>query len=379
MYRNNCNISGIDVSNWSGSIDFTRVAQSGVEIVYIQATEGTYYTNPYLNEFYRGAIENGLKVGFYHYFNPGSSPTPREQARYFVNALDGFRIDCRLALDLEETRGLNNQELSNQAVEFLEAVKEFSGLDVVVYTYTNFAQTNLDTSSGLGNYDLWIAQYSESLPEENPIWGNSYIGWQYSDSGSIPGINTETDLDRFCEEILLDSNSVVDNTAPSEDTPDQQGNDRIIDYVVKQGDTLTSIAQRYRTTVAQLVKDNNIENPNLIYVGQVLKIYTNTRPFNHNNNKIISYVVKRGDTLSEIAQEYDTTVAQLVKENNIENPNLIYVGQVLKVYTPNTYTVEAGDTLSEIAQKFNTTVSELVQLNNIENPNLIYPGQQIKL
>lgn len=124
MYRNNCNINGIDVSNWSGSIDFSQVAQTDIKIVYIQATEGVYYTDPYLHEFYNGAKENGLKVGFYHYFNPGSSPTPREQARYFVDELKGFKIDCRLAIDLEETGGLNNEELTNQAIEFLEAVKE---------------------------------------------------------------------------------------------------------------------------------------------------------------------------------------------------------------------------------------------------------------
>jgi len=60
-------IKGIDVSNWSGSIDFRAVKDSGVEVVYIQATEGTFYTDPYLQEFYREAKDNDLKVGFYHF------------------------------------------------------------------------------------------------------------------------------------------------------------------------------------------------------------------------------------------------------------------------------------------------------------------------
>ena len=174
-------LKGIDISNWSGSVDFRGVRDSGVEIVYIQATEGTFYTDPYLQEFYDGAKEHGLKIGFYHFFNPGSSPTPREQARYFVDAISGMEVDCRLAIDLEQTRGLSKEEVSRQAVEFLREVEEYSHKKVVVYTYTNFAQTELDRKSGIGDYPVWIAQYSENPPEYNPIWGDKYAGWQYSD------------------------------------------------------------------------------------------------------------------------------------------------------------------------------------------------------
>ena len=64
------NYRGIDISNWQGSITFSEVKNSGIEIVYIQATEGNYYTDPYLQEFYDGAKDNGLLVGFYHFFSP---------------------------------------------------------------------------------------------------------------------------------------------------------------------------------------------------------------------------------------------------------------------------------------------------------------------
>ena len=103
----------------------------------------------------------------------------------------------------------------------------------------------------------------------------------------------------------------------------------------------------------------------------------------------IYYTVVRGDALYKIAAKFDCTIADLVKWNNIKNPNLIYVGQKLivgwtdkpvppepeKVY----YTVQRGDNLTKIANKFNTTVQQLVAWNNIKNPNLIYTGQVLRV
>lgn len=98
-----------------------------------------------------------------------------------------------------------------------------------------------------------------------------------------------------------------------------------------------------------------------------------------NNNDIV-YTVKKGDTLSNIASKYNTTYQKLAEYNNIENPNLIHVGQVIKIPTtskPVTYTVKAGDTLSGIAAKYNTTYQKIAKDNNIENPNLIHVGQKL--
>ena len=63
------NYTGIDISNWQGSIDFSQVKNSGTRIVYILASQGNYFIDSYLQEFYNGAISNGLLVGFYHFFD----------------------------------------------------------------------------------------------------------------------------------------------------------------------------------------------------------------------------------------------------------------------------------------------------------------------
>lgn len=91
------------------------------------------------------------------------------------------------------------------------------------------------------------------------------------------------------------------------------------------------------------------------------------------------YVVQRGDTLSGIAKKFNTTVQKLASWNNIENVNLITIGQVLKVKEITMYKVEKGDTLSGIARRFSTTVQKLVDINKISNPNLIRVGQVLKI
>ena len=98
----------------------------------------------------------------------------------------------------------------------------------------------------------------------------------------------------------------------------------------------------------------------------------------------ITYVIQPGDTLSEIAQRYVTTVSALASLNGISDPNKIYAGNTLKVPESGSsgakyYTIRSGDTLSEIAQRFGTTVSALASLNGISDPNKIYAGNTIRI
>ena len=173
-------------------------------------------------------------------------------------------------------------------------------------------------------------------------------------------------------------------------------------YTVKSGDTLSGIASQYNTTVNQIVSLNQLSNPNLIYVGQVLKL-KNSQTTNSSSSSSTAattagtYTVKAGDTLSAIASRYSTSSSTLASLNSLSNPNLIYVGQVLKVSsnastssstsssanstvtTAASYTVKSGDTLSAIAAKYGTTYQALASANSISNPNDIYVGQVIKV
>lgn len=92
-----------------------------------------------------------------------------------------------------------------------------------------------------------------------------------------------------------------------------------------------------------------------------------------------TYTVRAGDTLFHIAAAHGTTVDALVQLNSIKNPDLIHVGQVLKLTGNAQYAVVAGDTLSKIAARYGTTVKAIADLNNIKNINLIHVGQKLTI
>lgn len=184
-------------------------------------------------------------------------------------------------------------------------------------------------------------------------------------------------------------------------------------HVVRYGETLFSIAVRYNTTVAALAALNDIRNPNLIFVGQVIRIGgpgvvpTPTSPpaTQPPPTGETRYTVVRGDTLNRIAQRFGVTLSAIVTRNNLSNPNLIYPGQNLVIPAPGTtpvpptavpptgvpptqapptqqpggtvHTVQRGESLNAIARRYGVTIAAIVTANNIVNPNLIYPGQRL--
>lgn len=142
-------------------------------------------------------------------------------------------------------------------------------------------------------------------------------------------------------------------------------------YVVKSGDSLWSIAQKYNMTVNELKALNGLTSNNL-QVGQVLNVGTTSNNMPNTGN---TYTVKSGDSLWSIAQKYNTTVNELKSLNNLTSNDLT-IGQVLKVPTgttsneANTYMVKSGDSLWSIANKYGTTVANLRSLNNLTSDNL---------
>ena len=147
-------------------------------------------------------------------------------------------------------------------------------------------------------------------------------------------------------------------------------------YIVKKGDSLYSIANKYNTTVEELKRINNLTS-NILSIGQVLKLPSDKANNVEKEENTISYTVQKGDSLYSIARKYDTTIDRIKDLNNLTT-NLLSIGQVLLIPTDTnletTYTVQKGDSLYSIAKKYDTTVDRLKQLNNLTS-NLLSIGQ----
>lgn len=154
-------------------------------------------------------------------------------------------------------------------------------------------------------------------------------------------------------------------------------------YVVKKGDTIFSIANKFNLSAETIIQDNALKN-NVLSLGQNLKIRNNNivveECFGEDSsitlNNYVDYVVKRGDSLYSIAKKYGVSVSDLISSNNLSNNNLT-IGQKLKIPSINkTYTVVKGDSLYSISKKFDTSVSELISKNNLKS-SILSVGQTL--
>lgn len=153
-------------------------------------------------------------------------------------------------------------------------------------------------------------------------------------------------------------------------------------YVVRPGDTLYSIAQRHGTTVAELVRLNDLPSSDYIKVGQSLQI-PGTAPPTPEAPVTSVHVVQAGETLYAIARRYGVTLEDLVAANGITDPERIYVGQRLKIPggtvppgpTPRTHVVQPGETLLAIALRYGVSMYALQAANGIKDPDHIRIGQ----
>ncbi len=149
-------------------------------------------------------------------------------------------------------------------------------------------------------------------------------------------------------------------------------------YVVKPGDTLYRIANLYNVSVNDLINANNLSS-NILSIGQELIIPI--KPVTEED--YVVYEVMPNDTLYSIARRYDTKVETIKALNNLTS-NLLNVGQILQIPIDNTefvyqtYQIVPGDTLYSIAKRFNTTISEIMALNN-DLSSVLSIGQVIKI
>lgn len=218
----------------------------------------------------------------------------------------------------------------------------------------------------------------------------------------------------FYDTLLAKRTVTIDTNTTLKNIPIVQNTGNVIYHKVQSGQTLSTIAAKYRVNVSDIKRWNNLKS-NMIYVGQKLKIYTNSPPpktsstastnatantsttntTNTSNQSSststktqnIVHIVKSGETLSAIASKYGVSVDNIKNWNNLSTDKLS-IGQKLTINpttksnnnssTQKMHTVKSGETLSSIANKYNTTVDAIMKANNLKSTK-IYVGQKLKI
>ena len=163
-------------------------------------------------------------------------------------------------------------------------------------------------------------------------------------------------------------------------------------YTVKRGDSLYKIALENDISIDTIKKDNSLTS-NTLRIGQVLRLRLPAsqmvsveecfgEDYIPPSDNLVTYTVKKGDNLYNIARNYNTTVSAILNLNNLSSANLS-IGQQLKIPTSSAtnntvYTVKKGDNLYDIAKKYNTTVDIIKRKNNLTS-NLLQIGQKLNI
>lgn len=191
--------SGIDVSGHQRGhgepIDWQEVAAHGQKFAFVKATEGETWTNEHYLEDVRAANDAGLLVGTYHYARPAGDP--RLQAAHYAATLAASpQHALPPVLDIEVNEGRSPEELQRWVGEFLATTEQLTGRTPMVYTYRYFWREHLADTDQFTRHPLWLAAYQNHAPEPVGGW-NHLTFWQRSETGRVPGINGNVDLNLF--------------------------------------------------------------------------------------------------------------------------------------------------------------------------------------
>lgn len=323
---------GIDISKHQGDINLAALKDK-VEFVIIRAG----YSNsidPKFERNYNLCKELGIPVGTYWYSYALNADAAKKEANTFLNVLKGKQFEYPAYLDMEDADGWKkkhgyNFDNSKAISEAFCSIVEGAGYYTGIYASKSWFDTYL---KGLDRYNKWIAHWSNvSYEDKSGVGMHQYTSKLKLNgySGNLDGDYAHTDFPTIIKSGGLNGyGKGTETTKPVKPSKPQTSSETI--YIVKKGDTLSGIASRYGTTYQVLASYNGISNPNLIGVGQTIKIPNGT--MSHiTNTSSRTYIVKSGDTLSSIAKKYGTTYQKIAKDNNISNPNKIYPGQKLTI------------------------------------------------
>lgn len=350
-------------------------------------------------------IAQGKRAHTYIWYDTwGSMSIAKTTMDYFLPKIQTPKNSI-VALDFEHGASADKQANTDTILYGMRRIKA-AGYTPMYYSYKPFTLQYVNYQQITAEFpnSLWIAAYPSNnvTPSPNYNYFPSMDGigiWQFTSTYIAGGLDGNIDLtgitDNGYNGAVKDDDGKV-TVKPETDTPaieaGQEANqtakkDIEVGFKVKVNFSASTWATGQ--AIPTFIKGNSYTVQEIsgskVLLGGVMSW------INKKDVEIVQttstttttsiHVVQSGETLSGIASKYGTTYQSLAGLNGLSNPNLIYVGQQLKVSgaaaTNRSYTVQSGETLSGIAAKLGTTYQALAQKNGLSNPNLIYTSQQL--
>ncbi len=265
-------IKGIDVSEFQGSINFEK-AKKQIDFVIMRAGYGRLATqkDKFFDENYKNAKAAGLKVGTYWFSYADSVEDAKREAQACLDVIKGKKFEYPVYFDIERKEQFDKgKEFCSDLVTAFCTELEKAGYFTGFYISRSPLQSFI-TPEVAKRYALWVAEYGEKLN-----YDGQYGMWQYTSGGEVDGISGRVDMD-YCYVDYPERIAGMADKEPSKPSdPSKPKPPTETVYIVKAGDTLSSIAAKYKTTYQKLAEYNGIANPDVIYSGQKIRIPNNS-------------------------------------------------------------------------------------------------------
>lgn len=182
---------GVDVSGYSGTVDWTTVLDAGHSFAFVKATEGMDLRDPEFDTHWSGAGEAGMIRGAYHFYVTEDDPVA--QAEFFISTVELAPGDLAPVVDVETLGHDTGPGLADRLRTFLDRLEAHYGVKPILYTSAGFWDSNL--SPDFGDHPLWVAEYGVEEPRLPAGWSEWHL-WQWQGDATVPGVEKSADLSR---------------------------------------------------------------------------------------------------------------------------------------------------------------------------------------
>jgi len=298
---------GIDVSSYQGAIDWKKVKKAGIKYAILKIIRKDLQPDKQFENNWKGCEGAGVQIqGVYNYTYATTVAKAVKDAKRVVEVLAGRKAMVWLDVEDHCLEGLG--KILIDIINAYADVIKGAGLEFGVYTGQYFYNTYIKPYGGV-SYPLWIARYGKNNGEVDEKYKPQIpgmMGWQYSSRGSVDGVSGNVDMNLWYAEIVKEGK--------------------------KEPVAATKTVEQLAMEVSNGVWGNGVDRKaNLTKAGHDYDaVQAKVNSIMHSPKKEY-YTIKRGDTLSGIAKQYDTTVTAIVKLNNIADKNKIRAGQKIRI------------------------------------------------